>query len=187
MLSLPGHPCCCLCFTILVLTPCSSYHTCYRTHLDQQLGPVFWTFTQHYYLLLICVPLTYLAFQAPYTYFRIAQLLTLAIAGSHSPGITNQPPVVPPTVCDSKNTCKSLVSHFLCGFPLSSFVVDRDNHFCFPCVSTNHGRDRRGRDTELLQVFLLSQTVGGTTGGWFVIPGECDPAIARVKSCAIRK
>ena len=51
--------CCCLCFPILVLTPCSSYHTCYRTHLDQQLGPVFWTFTQHYYLLLICVPLTY--------------------------------------------------------------------------------------------------------------------------------
>ena len=59
LLSLP-HTC---------FLPCHPYHTWFRTRVDQQLGQAFWTFIQHYYLFLNCVPLTYSAFQAPHTTF----------------------------------------------------------------------------------------------------------------------
>ena len=108
-------PCLCCCFHpsylfFIHLSPCYPPYFCHTPGtwniLDQQREQVLWTIIQHYFLLLSCVPDIHIALCLPsklHKFFKSVQKKGFATRYHCLTGITNQPPVVPPTACVGKN------------------------------------------------------------------------------------
>ena len=78
--------------------------------LDQQREQVLWTIIQHYFLLLTYVPDIHIILCVPsklHKLFRSVQKRALQSRYHCLTGITNQPPVVPPTACVGKNFARA--------------------------------------------------------------------------------
>ena len=108
----------------LVCVVVAIHHTCFHTPitllstilvcytpstwniLDQQREQVLWTIIQYYFLLLTCVPDIHIILYVPSKLHKLIRSIQKRVLQSRYhclTGITNQPPVVPPTACVGKN------------------------------------------------------------------------------------